>query len=102
LTLWYPDTCDCFLEFNGNENWIQTWKKCRLHERLKGQALLDTVMAQNRRFNYALGNKPFTKNESKIMFDAKSQNKLRIQREDLSNFQEDLPHENFIRRIFRI
>jgi len=102
LIIWRPDTCDCKLSFNESENWIATFKKCRLHAKLKGQNLLDTVLAQNRRFNLAFGNITYTEKQTEIVDSAKGQNILRIRNEDIDNFQEDLPHQNFIRRIFRI
>jgi len=101
LTIWKPDTCECYIEYNGNFNWVQTYQKCRLHQRLKGQNLLDQIFAQNKRFNSQFGRNP-TNRQNDIVISSKAQNRLRIQREDLSNFQEDLPHQNFIRRIFRI
>jgi len=100
--IWHPDTCECVIEFNKDKNWIQTYKKCRLHGKLKGQLLIDTVLAQNRRFNLAFGNIELNQREITIIWNAKGQNIERIRREDLTNFVEDLPHENFIRRILRV
>jgi len=89
LTVWHPDSCDCILEYNRQINWISTIKKCRLHKRFDGQALLDNVLAQNRRFNLAIPN------PTEVDFDetniSKEVNKLRIRKENLDNFHEHLP-----------
>jgi len=93
--IWSPDTCDCKLEINNEWNWISTIQGCRLHHGLKGQNLVDTVMAQNRRFNQAFGLE-LTENQKEIISTAKELNKLRIQNEPTKtnpNFDEHLPYE---------
>jgi len=90
LTTWSCDTCDCVIIYNNRINWVSTTKKCRLHNALNGQALLDTVMAQNRRFNLSLGITP-TDIELDEISESRQVNKLRIRSENLSNFHEHLP-----------
>jgi len=92
-TFWTPSTCDCTIGYNDNVNWVSTVKKCRLHNRFNGQLLLDTVMAQNRRFNYGFPN-PQTEAQVQLIQEASGVNKLRIRLDaDLSNFDEHLPFE---------
>jgi len=87
------DTCGCKIEVNDNFNWAGTIHTCRLHMNLRGQNLLDTCIAQSRRFNLAFGNSP-TENQFKIIYEAKIVNELRIRKDvDLSNFDEHLPFE---------
>jgi len=90
MTRWKPDTCDCIIEYNKNIQWLRTIKRCRLHLRLDRQTLLDEVLAQNRRFNSALG---VIDNEEELLILTLSKeiNKERIRRENLTNFVEDLP-----------
>jgi len=107
VTKWRPDTCDCEIEYNKNVNWISTIKKCRLHVRLNGQALLNAVTAQNRRFNLAFSIAP-TNPQLEIIYVAKSVNRLRIRTENLDNFDEHLPFEQpltffqNLRRVLRL
>jgi len=89
MTSWKPDTCDCILEFNGNIRWIRTIKKCRLHNKIDGQILLDTVSSQNRRFNSVFG-KTLTDAEQELIIESKEINKLRIRKESLVNYHEHL------------
>jgi len=89
MTIWRPDTCDCIIEYNDNINWISDRKKCRLHKRLKGQTLLNEVLAQNRRFNLAIPNA--TEQEEREINAAKTVNTIRIRRENLDNFHEHIP-----------
>jgi len=93
MTVWKPDTCDCIIEYNDNINWVSTRKKCRLHKALNGQNLLNQVLAQNRRFNLALGDiqDELDIEETNL---SKEVNRLRILTErDLTNFDEELPTE---------
>lgn len=89
---------------------MNTITVCKLHKKLKGQNLLETILAQNRRFNLSLGTS-LTEKQAEIINIAKNVNRLRIRTENLTNFDEELPHEiteepltffqNF-RRILRI
>jgi len=107
LTIWVPSTCDCKLEYNDRVNWVKTWNKCRLHNSLDGQALLDTVMAQCRRFSYAFPN-PQTDEQINLISNARGVNKMRIRTENLDNFDEHLPFEQplsffqNLRRLLRL
>jgi len=87
---WKPDTCDCIIIYNQNINWVETIQTCRLHRQLRGQNLLNDVIAQNRRFNSAHGLTP-TEDEMDDLSNAKSVNKRRIRSENLDNFHEHLP-----------
>jgi len=99
-TIFTFDTCGCIIEYTVNGKWRGTVKKCRLHERLKKQTLLDTVIAQNRRFNLSMD---ITRQENATIVElSKRVNFLRIQVEDLTNFQEELPKERSISRLKRI
>jgi len=105
LTIWSPDTCDCVLEYNKNIQWIRTINKCRLHNSLKNQNLLNAVLTQNRRFNLAHGINP-TQTEIDDLIVSKEVNKLRIRKENLDNFHEHIPEhhtptffENLRRRL---
>jgi len=89
LTTWRPDSCDCIIEYNARINWIQTIQTCRLHRNLKGQLLLDTVLAQNQRFNLALGRDLNDLQRDEIGI-SKEVNKRRIRAENLDNFHEHL------------
>lgn len=89
MTIWKVDTCDCIIEYNARLIWIRTIQKCRLHKKLDGQNLLDTVMAQNRRFNLALGTTPDEIEQEDIIL-SRQVNKLRIRKENLDNFHEHL------------
>jgi len=102
-TTWTPDTCDCKIEYNPNGNWVNSKDNCRLHKRLNGQIHLDTVRAQNKRFNNAIQN-PNILEEEEIRL-TKEVNKLRIRVEDLTNFHEHLPKEHpltFIQNLRRL
>jgi len=107
LTKWSADTCDCVIRFNDNIIWIESIKKCRHHNLLNGQNHLDTVLAQNRRFNSALG-LILNETQIEIINIAKHVNKLRIRVEPRQNFDEHLPHEEplsffqNLRRILRL
>jgi len=104
LTLWAADTCDCIIEYSKNLIWISTKKTCRLHKALRGQLLLDSVMAQNRRFNLAFNLDP-TNDQFEIIDVAKTVNRLRIRTENLDNFDEHLPFEQpltFFQNLKRI
>lgn len=90
MTIWSPDTCDCKIEYNSRINWVSTIQKCRLHKSLDGQNLLDSVLAQNRRFNLSHGSEP-TKEEFEDISTSKHINKERIRRENLDNFHEHVP-----------
>jgi len=69
-----------------------------LHKRLDGQLLLDTVVAQNKRFNLAFGFNP-TLEDIEEMSISKDINKQRIRQENLDNFHEHLP-EHHTRTFF--
>jgi len=105
---WRPLTCDCHLEVNDRWNWVSTVKKCRLHNSLNGQALLNEVLAQCRRFSLAFGT-TLTDSRKELITTAESVNKLRIRHDaDLSNFDEHLPFEQpltffqNLRRVLRL
>jgi len=103
LTTWKADTCDCILQFNNRINWISTIKKCRLHKSLDGQNLLDTVLAQNRRFNLSIIN-PTEEEQDEISI-SREVNKIRIRKENLDNFHEHLPEHHtrtFLENLKRI
>jgi len=110
--IWKPDTCDCIIEFNNRGNWIATKQNCKLHHSLRGQNLLNTVIGQNRRFNYAFGiGVEITENQSQIIGISRNVNKLRIRSEptiDNPNFDEHLPFEQplsffqNLRRLLRL
>jgi len=91
MTVWTIDTCDCIIEFNKNVQWIKSINKCRHHIQ-NGQAHLNEVLAQNRRFNSAFGIDP-TENQMEIISTARELNKLRIRLEPRLNFDEHLPYE---------
>jgi len=91
LTIWKPDTCDCKLEYNKNAKFVKVYNKCRLHRGLNSQILFDTVLAQNQRFNASFLNP--TEEQINIITEAKRVNVERIKTEDLTNFDEQLPHE---------
>ncbi len=104
MTVWNPDTCDCTIEYNNDIIWINTINKCRLHNSLNGQNLLNTVIAQNQRFNLAHGPIP-TELEKEEIEIAKEVNKIRIRTQNLQNFHEHTPeHHNltFFQNLIRI
>jgi len=107
MTIWSPDTCDCVVEYNKKINWISTIRKCRLHQSLDRQDLLNAVLTQNRRFNLAHGINP-TPTEIEDLILSKDINKQRIRKENLDNFHEHLPEHHTrsffenLRRILRI
>jgi len=107
MTIYSPDTCDCKVEFNDNINWIKTHNVCRLHNGQRGQTLLDSVLAQNRRFNLAFG-RSISNPQRELIDAAKGVNRLRIRKEDLTNFDEHLPSEQplsffqNLRRLLRL
>jgi len=107
LTTWTCDTCDCVITYNNRINWVSTENKCRLHNSFNGQALLNEVMAQNRRFNTAFSINP-TDNQKEIISISRQVNKLRIRTENLNNFDEHLPFEQpltffqNLRRLLRL
>jgi len=91
--IWSPDTCQCIIEVNKRWNWKNTINKCRLHNLLNGQGLLDEVLAQNRRFNLAFTG-DLTDTRKELIKTARTVNRLRILKDpDLSNFDEHLPTE---------
>jgi len=91
-TQWFSDTCDCIIQYNSRVSWIKTIKKCRLHKNLNGQNLLDSAMAMNKRFNFALGIDIIADNEDyQKLIISKLVNKKRIRTENLDNFHEHLP-----------
>ncbi len=90
MTIWKPDTCDCKIEYNSSIIWIATLNKCRLHEKLNYQSLLDTVLSQNNRFNLSLGITT-SQDERNIITKHKINNKIRIRTEKISTFREILP-----------
>jgi len=89
---WISDCCECHFKVTNTFQWIKSLHNCRLHKALKGQSHLDAVMAQNRRFNLSLGR---DLNETQVLKidEAKEVNVLRIKKEDLTDFDEHLPHE---------
>lgn len=110
MTIWSPDTCDCVIEYNERINWIKSHKNCRLHSNLRNQTHLNTVLAQNRRFNLAFPN-PQTENQIDLIKLSRRVNKLRIRVEPTKNnpnFDEELPFEQSLtwfqnmRRVLRI
>jgi len=105
MTIWTPDTCDCKIEYNKKIHHVKTHAKCKLHQPLNNQTLLDAVIAQNQRFNLAHGINP-TETEKEDLSISKQVNKLRIRKENLDNFHEHLPEhhtptflENLRRRL---
>ena len=86
-TRWIVDSCDCIIEFNKNVNWVKSVNNCRLHKNLKGQRHLDTVIAQNKRFNLSMGDIP-NEQEIRIMSLSKEINKRKIR---IKDFTEDIP-----------
>lgn len=48
MTIWTPLTCDCKLEYNENQKWVRTIKKCSLHKEYTGQKLLNKVRKHNK------------------------------------------------------
>jgi len=93
MTIWNPDTCDCKIEYNFKVRFVRTYKKCRLHDPLSAQSLLDAITAQNRRFNSSYPNP--NERQQEVIARAKRVNVERIRTEDLTNFDEHLPHEPF-------
>jgi len=98
----------CKVQITRDFGFLESIIKCRLHKSLRGQAHLDGVLAQNRRFNLSLG-RELTETQTEKIDLAKEVNVLRITKEDLTNFNEHLPHEfpgltffQNLRRILRI
>ncbi len=87
MTTWICDSCDCIIEYNKNIKWIKSNNNCKLHKSLKGQNHLDTVIAQNRRFNLSMGDIP-NEQEIRIMSLSKEINKRKIR---IKDFTEDIP-----------
>ena len=95
MTIWSPDTCDCIIEFNKRINFIKSWNNCRLHSNLRQQDHLNTILAQNKRFNLAFGNIT-TDDQIELISLSKRVNVLRIRTEPQKNnpnFDEELPIE---------
>lgn len=110
MTIWSADTCDCRIEYNERINWIKSHNNCRLHSDLRNQTHLNTVLAQNRRFNLAFGISP-TEDQDELIELSKRVNVLRIRAEPTKNnpnFDEELPFEQSLsffqnlRRVLRI
>jgi len=110
MTIWTADTCDCRIEYNDQINWIKSYDNCRLHSSLRGQMHLDTVLAQNRRFNLAFP-EPKTEEQDDLIRLSKRVNLLRIRIEPTKNnpnFDEELPQEQTLtffqnlRRVLRL
>ena len=51
IITWNPDTCDCIVEQNPPWTWVGTVKKCKLHQHLDGQALMDEIKSHRLPFN---------------------------------------------------
>lgn len=53
-TRWRPDTCDCVVQYEGDAVFVVADYVCPKHAGLDGQALLDKLLAHNRRKNHVL------------------------------------------------
>jgi hypothetical protein len=62
VTKWSPDTCGCIIHFGWDDDTTETDRvhtyeayeaKCKEHEHLDGQELMDAVVAKNRAKNLA-------------------------------------------------
>jgi len=83
LTTWTPDTCNCKIEFDDKIQWIKTLEKCRLHQPLEKQALLNAVIAYNQSFNLSLGIDP-TEQQQRLITLSKAVTKIKIRQGDFS------------------
>jgi len=55
--LWYPDTCECVLEYSGPNNassFVQVVKSCSAHVLLTGVVHHEAVLAENQGKNRAV------------------------------------------------
>jgi len=84
MTIWKPDTCDCKIEYNKRINHIKTYTKCRLHQPLENQDLLNEVISYNQSFNLAFGRDELTDEQLKVLSLAKRVTKLKIRQGDFS------------------
>lgn len=84
ITIWSPDTCDCKIEYNKQIHHIRTYAKCRLHQPLNNQTLLDAVISYNQSFNLAFGRDELTEEEQKVITLSKALTKQMIRRGDFS------------------
>ena len=48
ITRWYPDTCECVLEYNDEFQLKRVVQVCRRHAHLSGKALLQEALKENR------------------------------------------------------
>jgi len=78
-TKYTPDTCNCVIIYDKNDNFLATETKCQVHKNFNGQALLDKIVAHNQSFNLKFGRSP-TKEQDKTIFADKRKEKNRIQR----------------------
>jgi len=99
LTIWKPDTCDCKIEYNADLNHIKTFVKCRLHQPLKNQDLLNAVIAYNQSFNLAFGAGELSKEEETIISLSKSVTKMKIRQGDFSELPPIIANESIITRL---
>ena len=50
--VWEPDTCDCKIALDDTNYTFVSWeRRCKLHEAVDAQAMLDAVMTHNRTYS---------------------------------------------------
>jgi len=97
-------SCDCIISYNTQVNWVQTFKKCRLHKRFDGQLLLQTALDMSHRFERSLGTNTTEEEDQEILLSMEV-NRRRIRTENLDNFHEHLPEHHplsFFQNLKRI
>jgi len=99
MTIWTPDTCDCRIEYNKKFNHIKTYAKCKLHQPLSNQELVNAVIRYNQRFNLAFGRDELTEQQDKILALAKRVTKLKIRQGDFSEQPPVIASESMITRL---
>jgi len=99
MTIFRWDTCDCEIEYNDNIIHLRTFVKCRLHQPLRNQELLDAVIAYNQSFNLAFGRDELTDDQMKIITLSKAVTKKKIRLGDFSELPPVLPIPSRIERL---
>jgi len=76
---WSPDTCDCKVEVDNNNDWVASPKRCNepAHKNASGSAHYTVLLAHNRSFNLKHGNTPTKEQDEEISQD-KANEKARI------------------------
>ena len=74
------DTCDCWLAYEPDGTLLYAFNKCKLHESISDNTIVNIVLAHNNGFNLKFGTKKLTVAEKETIANDKTRELKRVKK----------------------